>query len=398
MAKCTVIGVILVWTAVAGCSAEQQQQQAVLPSAMADDMVSIIARTVQEELRPIVRRLESRMESLDNRLSLLDSRVTELTVNLLRSSLGEQMDELSSQLTGITARLDHQQSQLTDLNTQLNSQKSVQNEVSVKMDNHTARLDSLASQVDILGSKLTVVINKTSSQQDIIEDPAATVDQLTPPRDCSDLPVDSPSGVYLLQPSGDSQQPPVKAYCDMDTVGGRWTVIQRRDDFQPRQNFYLGWQEYKKGFGNLTGEFWLGLANIRQLTSSNDRRHELRIELEAFDGSQRYALYQDFRISSELDGYTLSISNYTGTAGDGLQWQWSVNRKFSTRDRDQDGWPDGHCARRHRGAWWYGEWCELSSLNGRYLGGADWDGTGIWWWEWRRRESLKKTEMKIRRT
>ncbi|KAF0295069.1 Techylectin-5B [Amphibalanus amphitrite] len=181
----------------------------------------------------------------------------------------------------------------------------------------------------------------------------------------------------------------------MDTAGGNWTVIQRRDDIEPRQDFYLGWKEYKEGFGDVTKELWWGLEHLFQLTSS-DRRYELRVDLEAFDGSRRHATYQGFRISSEEDGYQLSVSDYSGTAGDGLMW--SVNAKFSTRDRDQD-WSYYHCAQHRQGAWWYGgRWCGESSLNGRYRDGGDVDWTGIWWYTWREFESLKKTDMKIRPT
>ncbi|KAF0287966.1 Voltage-dependent T-type calcium channel subunit alpha-1H [Amphibalanus amphitrite] len=185
------------------------------------------------------------------------------------------------------------------------------------------------------------------------------------------------------------------AYCDMDTAGGNWTVIQRRDDIKPHQDFYLGWTDYKEGFGNVTKEFWWGLEHLFQLTSSG-RRYELRVGLEAFDGIRRYAVYQGFSVSSEVDGYKLSVSDYSGTAGDGLML--SVNVKFSTRDRDQDVDSEYHCAQYYQGAWWYGEGCGWSSLNGRYRDGGIRNPTGIWWWEWRLDESLKKTEMKIRPT
>lgn len=37
-------------------------------------------------------------------------------------------------------------------------------------------------------------------------------------------------------------------------------VIQRRGDFGdlPRENFSVGWREYKLGFGHLEREFWFG--------------------------------------------------------------------------------------------------------------------------------------------
>ena len=248
------------------------------------------------------------------------------------------------------------------------------------------RLEPRVEDVEDTLSPLDSLLRELTARLDRVQQIATTA------RDCSGLPPGTTTGIHLLRPV----QSTVEAYCDMDTDGGNWTVFQRRDDIKPHQDFYLGWTEYKHGFGNLTGEFWWGLDYLWQLTSVEDKRYELRIDLEAFDGSTAHAVYQDFRISSEEDGYRLRASDYSGDAGDSLQY--NVNQQFWTRDRDNDGRFDVSCGEQQQGPWWYGEYCGDSSLNGRYLGRDGYDVTGIWWYSWKKLQSLKKTELKIRPT
>ena len=65
-------------------------------------------------------------------------------------------------------------------------------------------------------------------------------------------------------------------------------------------DFYRGWDDYKRGFGNLNGEFWLGLDKINRLTKSNNR---LRVDLEDTTGKTACAEYGMFAVTSEKTKY-----------------------------------------------------------------------------------------------
>ena len=110
-------------------------------------------------------------------------------------------------------------------------------------------------------------------------------------------------GVYSIDPDGGGS---FNVSCDMTTDGGGWTVFQRRQDGSV--NFYRVWDDYKKGFGIMSGEFWLGLENIKRMTKDNDK--ELRVDLEDFEGEKRYAKYKTFKV--EGGKYTLTVEGYSG--------------------------------------------------------------------------------------
>ena len=108
----------------------------------------------------------------------------------------------------------------------------------------------------------------------------------------------------------------MQVLCDMTTNGGGWTVFQRRLDGSV--DFYLGWESYKNGFGDPSGEFWLGNDNLHRLTAADDVT--LRVDLEDFEGDKRYAEYTSFKLEDAANKYKLLISRYSGTAENSMSY------------------------------------------------------------------------------
>ncbi|GFO09002.1 fibrinogen-related protein 3-2 [Plakobranchus ocellatus] len=172
--------------------------------------------------------------------------------------------------------------------------------------------------------------------------------------------------------------------CEMITDGGGWIVIQRRTT--GNVDFYRDWATYKKGFGSLDDDFWLGNENIHTITSSGN--YELRVDLK-FQGKSTFAHYSKFSIDGEDKNYALRLGDYDGTAGDDLSPH--NGQAFSTFDRDND--PHGsNCAEEYSGAWWY-HGCLHSNLNGK------WKATnfkGPQWYKFSDSDPVSYSEMKIR--
>ena len=156
----------------------------------------------------------------------------------------------------------------------------------------------------------------------------------------------------------------------MEIDGGGWTVFQRRMDGSV--DFNLNWACYVHGFGNLSGEYWLGLSKLHCLANGSVST-QLRVDMRDKDGNTAYAGYSTFYISGSTTDYTVHVSGYCGTARDALVIHNGM--KFTTKDDDNDQY-SGNCAIKHTGAWWYRK-CILSNLNGCY---GDDSNNGIIWY------------------
>ncbi|XP_062572470.1 fibroleukin-like [Saccostrea cucullata] len=199
------------------------------------------------------------------------------------------------------------------------------------------------------------------------------------PLDCKDLYEDSKtsSGVYNIYPDCTITSS-VQAFCDMTTMGGGWTAIQKR--VTGSLSFDRYWTEYKNGFGLPEQDFWVGNDFIHLLTKENNS--SLYVSITLLNGTTLYEMYDRFSVSDEAGKYQLFLAGpATGTLGDSMlsynlsgmffstpdrDSMLSYNLSgifFSTPDRDND-WSPGNCAAHSniRGGWWF-NWCHWAFLN-----------------------------------
>ncbi|XP_068461139.1 angiopoietin-related protein 2b [Clinocottus analis] len=222
--------------------------------------------------------------------------------------------------------------------------------------------------------------------------PSTTNKPSGPFKDCLQALEDghSSSSMYLVKPENANRL--MQVWCDQRHDPGGWTVIQRRVDGSV--NFFRNWETYKQGFGNIDGEYWLGLENIYWLT--NQGNYKLLVTLEDWSGRKVFAEYASFRVEPEADFYKLRVGRYHGNAGDSLTWH--NGKQFTTLDRDHDAYT-GNCAHYQKGGWWYNS-CAHSNLNGVWYRGGHYRSRyqdGVYWAEFRGGAySLKKVVMMIR--
>ena len=142
---------------------------------------------------------------------------------------------------------------------------------------------------------------------------------------------------------------------------GGWTVFMRRYDGS--QDFYLYWNQYKEGFGNVTGEHWLGNDKLYYIT--NQKQYRMRMDATIWStGEKRYNVYNSFRIEDEAHNYKLHVSGYSGNTSSCCNWEYHNGMGFSIRDRDNDRSGES-CSQSYKGGHWYNS-CHYLNPTGLY--------------------------------
>ncbi|XP_059208169.1 angiopoietin-related protein 5 [Centropristis striata] len=276
--------------------------------------------------------------------------------------------------------------------------------------------------LDILSSQVTELMTKVQTLSSEVQRSNTEMYSIKPVqshgRDCSDIKDNLlsvvpkiPSGIYIVHPENTDSS--FEVFCEMDYMGGGWTVMQRRTD--GLIDFKRPWADYVDGFGNLAGEHWLGMKKVFHIVNQKDTRFQLHIALVSQDDVTSYASYDDFSLDSETQFFSIHLGRYAGSAGDAFrgydQDQNQDTAPFSASDVDNDGCNpscsinnrtvESCSAQQNQTGWWFNQ-CGLANLNGSPEDAEQNPGqrTHILWDTWRQNgvpHDIKYVTMKVRR-
>ncbi|KAH8325430.1 hypothetical protein KR067_011421, partial [Drosophila pandora] len=121
-------------------------------------------------------------------------------------------------------------------------------------------------------------------------------------------------------------------------VGSGWMLVFSKHYYS--EIFNLTYDQYINGFGDVKGEYFIGLEKLHILTSQ--KPHEVYISYSTPLSAVFHRFYnltcENFVVGDRSEGY--SLKQIDGCRGDTSHFNLIQETKFSTFDRDQDGNPD----------------------------------------------------------
>ena len=178
--------------------------------------------------------------------------------------------------------------------------------------------------------------------------------------DCKDILENgiTKSGVYGVKEKNGEKYFPI--VCDMETLGGGWTVMQRRLSFE--ESFERKWNEYKTGFGQYFDDFWYGNERVHSLTFETES--EIAFWMVDSSDTEYLVRVSDFYLLSETDQYILKIGSCNPDVyGCEFNMERHRDQMFNTMDRNNVGYRD--CSAEFGNAGWWFIGCGRMCLNSR---------------------------------
>ncbi|XP_016950810.1 angiopoietin-1-like [Drosophila biarmipes] len=283
------------------------------------NQIKDLTYTKDKEMTETVRNLNGRLENAEDQVRIkedqLKLKVKEIadTTEMLKSkeeliqSKDMQILELRDKVNSMTVTISHLQSRLVETEDEIITKNVLLN---VKNREIIEKTESLRNKDDIIQIKEIEIREKIEQIRNLGEEKNRKENQ----------------------------------------VKSTWLTIQRRQDGSV--DFNRSWADYRKGFGNSTGEFFIGLEKLHQLTKDNP--HQLYIKLRKEGGESAFLYYDNFRIGTEHQFYELrSLGKYAGPPNVQDSLRIHHRQKFSTFDKDNDNASTFNCAEHYASGWWY---------------------------------------------
>uniref|UniRef100_A0A7M5XEM1 Fibrinogen C-terminal domain-containing protein n=2 Tax=Clytia hemisphaerica TaxID=252671 RepID=A0A7M5XEM1_9CNID len=171
------------------------------------------------------------------------------------------------------------------------------------------------------------------------------------------------SGVYSINLLGKGQR---DIRCDMEIEGGGWTVILYRTTSQ--HNWNVGWNQYKNGIGEITGDFYLGNELVHQITDSGQYELYFRTQIEVANSPANadntyFGWHGNFHVANEADYYRLTVGDIK--PGSQPQINDLNGMQFTTKDVKRDNHHHNCASFKLSAFWWDG--CGRIQPFGPYL-------------------------------
>ncbi|XP_007554982.1 angiopoietin-related protein 3-like [Poecilia formosa] len=318
-----------------------------------------VLNTHNEEIKELSKKISVKMESilqekgqLLNKVEVMEEQLSSLSVDLvtvrqvaeidsLREVMQRQDQSINSLLAAMVEQgrhLDHQTMKIKLLEEKLAAGASAQ-ETFEKMSEIS--MSELPTAAPFLTSDTSSGTTMTFFATDF-------------PSDCSELfdRGERANGTYAIKPNGSE---PFMVFCDMSRGRGATVIQQRRDG---SMNFDQPWEKYENGFGELQGEFWLGLKKMYSLASQGNS--VLRIQLEDWKQNRHFIEYRFYLEGPDSD-YAIQLEYLSGSLPNPLSNHTGV--VFSTKDRDNGRHWASRCSHPQSGGWWLSS-CGDANLNG----------------------------------
>ena len=127
--------------------------------------------------------------------------------------------------------------------------------------------------------------------------------------------------------------------------------------------FNRSWEEFKVGFNDTAGNFWVGNELLHQLTKNGRYKLKIDLRVRSINTVWRTVEYDSFVVTNEASKYMMHVSGHSGIWPNGLLPH--NGGRFTTYDRDNDDDPTQNCAITMGGGFWWNSDCRkrYSGLN-----------------------------------